>query len=949
MGRLLEALQTLGAARQRDGSLVIDLAHLELTSLFGGALAGSAACTITGDALAFKTPLELAACGRLWLPDILDDDALVQAIFDAHGELRGRVNEAFATLRRLGFKARLQAPEPKARGSLVVDGVAVVVVIDTSGDLVVESVDGRALAGDQRRSLAAPEEATASEAAALVNDVVRASQRRAAAVPQMSQDELDELQAALSDDDDMLSSSEEAEPTAAGVEMPMRNSARQRNVVSGFDDGGTLQLPVSPGGEFTQELAPDDSDVGTLKVRFDADDVKGALAGRPAAAAKAPKEQSLLDEFDDELPEPPPTMTSAAPTATRVLDVDFDSGEADSFADSPEPTATRPHVSAATLAVATRQLRDVDDEENDLLAALGDDSAEGALAPPLTDHAFAGFPGVDDDGPGFVGGATSVNAADSAIPSAPPTAAAMPPPSPRQTSTPTRPATVAEPDHSTSFDDDFDDGKTRALVVDEALLARLKLGDAQGEAPSSSLSARAAPPAVPSVRAGFAVDDLPRGAELELDLDLDLDALEAPPIGASEEAEPTPASESVDAAPAVNDDLDGDLASLLDDEPIVDPLPPAPVLQVQPLIDDGVDALDDSVLDALLAREHQLGRELDEVRAQISALRSRLEVTDHANAARRSQAPTVMPTRRPTPSSAASSSSSSSSSVSRPRPAARSEQQGEAANQFAVVGASADHSAEADTNAARGIASLPSMKSIDVHEILPAHKNDLLDALDDDSFDDSPAGDAPASPSGDDDDIVSLAALQGALKEMGVDLESGQTQVAAEAMPFALPNDDDGDVFGSNVAGAFEQKTPDPAQSELSHEATRVRQARPASIGIVVEDERARLRLRKHLIDRFAELFEAEDCAAAVKLKALAHLDAIVFVRPSDNEPTRAGFARLNSLPRRPRVLVISSNDAFDDLDAVDLRLPLGQKASEVARQVLEGLERLGIQASPSA
>ena len=84
-----------------------------------------------------------------------------------------------------------------------------------------------------------------------------------------------------------------------------------------------------------------------------------------------------------------------------------------------------------------------------------------------------------------------------------------------------------------------------------------------------------------------------------------------------------------------------------------------------------------------------------------------------------------------------------------------------------------------------------------------------------------------------------------------------------------------------------------------------------------------------------------------MQLKELSHLDAIVFVRPTDNEPTRAGFARLNDLPRRPRILVISGNERFDELPAVDLRLPLGLKASEVARQVLEGLERLGIQSAP--
>ena len=971
MGRLLGALQTLGAARQRDGSLLLDLVQLELTSLFGGALVGTASCAIAGDALAFKNPPELAACGRLWLPDIADEEALVQAVTDAHGELRARVNEAFATLRRLGFKARLQAPEPRARGSVQLDGVAVVVAIDASGDLVVESVDGRAVDAGQRRSLAAPEEATPAEALALVGDVVRAAQRRPA--PAMSQEELDELQAALSDDDDLLSSSEEAEPTAAGVPMPVRPT----RIPSDFDDGGTLQLAIGPGNDFTHEIGPDDeSDIGTLKVRFDANDVKAAQAGRQQAPAQ---DRSLLDEFDDDgaLPPAPQPARRSPPVPTRSIDVDFDSDEADGFADSPEPTATRPHVGgAATVAIATRQApRAVDDEENDLLAALDDDDnseLDSALPPPVDDD-FAGFPALDVEGPGFIGGATSVNAADEMIPSAPPTAAAMPPPTPRSASTPPRPVNDFEDPTGgvAGTDDEFDDGKTRALVVDAALLARLKLGDAQGEPPA--VASAAPPPALSLLEERPATAFVAGG--LDDDDDNSDDDLAVPPIGASDESEgATPPADGLEdgavSAPmrARADDNDGDLASMLDDEPELETPPPTIAQLVQPPIDDDDD---DGDLDALLARELELLRDLDDVRARITAMRAAREVTDHAAlVARRSQAPTVMPTKRPTqpstpvakpsssssssssrpqPTSSPSSSSSSSSSSSRPQPAAP-----PSVDHFAVVGASNEHSAEAETNAAGGIASLPSMKSIDVHEILPppGARNGLLDALD--GFDDDvPAPVVSNKPAAlEDDDVVSLAALQGALKEMGVDIDSGQTQVAA-AMPFALPadNDDDGDVFGSNVSGGgFEQPTPDPSSapaSELSHEATRVRQARPASIGIVVEDERARSRLRKHLVDRFAELFEAEDCAAAVALKSLGQLDAIVFVRPTDNEPTRAGFARLNMLPRRPRVLVISGNEHFDELPAVDLRLPLAQKASEVARQVLEGLERLGIQSSP--
>jgi hypothetical protein len=195
-----------------------------------------------------------------------------------------------------------------------------------------------------------------------------------------------------------------------------------------------------------------------------------------------------------------------------------------------------------------------------------------------------------------------------------------------------------------------------------------------------------------------------------------------------------------------------------------------------------------------------------------------------------------------------------------------------------------------------------------------------------------------------DEEGVSLADLQGALKEMGVEIEAGggETQVAAAVMPIGLQNDD-GDVFGSSGGSAGDSFS--GGDSDPSQEATRIRPsaARPSTIALVVEDARARDRLRKHLEPRFAEVVDADSARAIAGNRELSRVDAIVFVRPSPSEPNRAGFARLDNLPRRPRVLVISADAVFDDTPAVDLRLPLAQKASEVAKQVLEGLERLGV------
>ncbi len=862
MARLLGVLQTLGAVRQRDGGLVLELAPLELTSLFGGALVGAAHCGVQGDALAFKTPPELAACGRLWLPDIADDDALAAAIAEAHGELRQRINDAFGTLRRLGFKARLQAPEPRARGFVVVDGAEVMVAVDTSGDLVVESVDGIPIGNDGRRSLVAPEEATAAEALALLRDVVKATHRPAPAM--MSQEEFAELQAALSDDDDddFSLDSDEAEPTAAGVPLPTK-----RPPPSSFEHSGTLQVPMPNLQQHTVErrIDDDDSDAGTTK----------AYSPQAAPPPQMTREASLLDEFDDDDAPPPP------PVPSRVgIDVDFSSDE-----EEPEPTATRP----VSTPQQTAHRRELDSEESDLLAALGDNSA--AEMPPPGD----GFDDDDDDND-FRSQSTSVNA--NAKP-APAPASMLPgrvPAAQRHISsvdtTAAYPATVTRQEQPQVTDDDFDDGKTRALVVDEALLARLKRGDAQEAATSAP---------VEPARSTIHVEDL----------DLDINAVPR---------------------------ADNDIASMLDDEPFVAPPSdfddgrtigldaridlgddaprkpsnaPARVAEPQVAFDDELVAHAAGVhaarLSSLMERERELLAELHAVQAELAALRA--------------SPPAPAPAR----------------SVPPPMPA----------EQFAAVGDSAEGAPEWDTNAMGASASLPSMASVDVHEIesrATGHSS-ILDAFDDD---------APDGGLESDDDVVSLAALQGALKEMGVDLGDGNATQVAAAIPFPLPADvggeSDGDVFGSGLGSVLprriERTSTTPAASELSVEATRVRQARPAAIGLVVEDERARQRLRKHLIDRFADLFEADDATSAMQQRTFSDVDAIVFIRPSDTDRTRSGFSRLEALPRRPRVLVISTDERFDDSPAVDLRLPLAQKASEVARQVLEGLERLGVQAS---
>ncbi len=974
MASLAAILKSLGASPRRDGTMALDCLSLQLNSIFGGDLEGDAVVVVAADAVSFKSPPELAACGKLWMPEVKDADAMCQAIGVALEDVRNQARAALATLRRLGFQAAMSAPDPRAHGHMAISGVDVGVVVDSNGDLVVISVDGRLLAPEERRSMMAPEEATPAEAKQLATSMAKAHRRGAtgASAPSLSQEELNELQAALSDDDESDEADafgddddDDNEKTAAGVLPPSRGPARP---------------------------AQDESDIGTLKLEFNAkEELEKARVAREAAEAQARPAKGILDEFDDE----------------------FDAD------DDVEPTATRSkaaRVGVPTVVPKAPMHDDVSDdsEDDDLLAALGKDDDVGA-----------GFPGgVDDDAP-FAGTPTSVS--DLPMPSAAPTAA-HPRPGAELGAFEEETTGTKQPQVT---DDDFDEGKTKALVVDEALLARLKLGEF-GEASTTSNklpgpgASREGPFELPPTLTaasmkgmGPAVDAVGDGADAGDDVNLDADGFGDD----SDEADPTHTAAAVptpppgraplsggrdvdahdidasgfddddavadavgdvraDAVPDVHADANGGLADEFDDEFDGD----------GGIADDGghvaVDADDDAERVRLEARRAELVAELAQIDARLDALARGVE---------------------PTGSSTATARSSRLATEARPpvlTPAAPAAAKQHLADEPPRVGDSAEDSVEGDTAGADpGFTSLPSLQSVDVHEVVGSRggSQSLMDALDGD--DDDAAAMAAAADAGafddDDDDSeaptqavpilsaqnrqarvaqkaaedaalaaalaavdddapdeegVSLADLQGALQEMGVELgDGGATQVAASVMPFALKDDGDGDgdVFGS-VSGAdsleANLKSESSAAADMSEEATRIRTGRPSgSIALVVEDARARERLRKHLVDRFSGLIEANDGRAAMQLKGIADVDAIVFVRPSQDDTNLASFTRLGGLPHRPRVLVISHDATFDALPAVDLRLPLGQRASEVAQQVLDGLERLGIQLNSGA
>ena len=124
--------------------------------------------------------------------------------------------------------------------------------------------------------------------------------------------------------------------------------------------------------------------------------------------------------------------------------------------------------------------------------------------------------------------------------------------------------------------------------------------------------------------------------------------------------------------------------------------------------------------------------------------------------------------------------------------------------------------------------------------------------------------------------------------------------------------------------------------------------ANRGGIGLVVEDARALDRLKKHLTPRFHRLLEARDAAAAAASPEVLQVEALVFVRPRPDDATREGIVQICTGTTHPSILVISSDARFDEMPEVNLRLPLEQRASDVAQQILQGLRTLGVATLPA-
>lgn len=176
-----------------------------------------------------------------------------------------------------------------------------------------------------------------------------------------------------------------------------------------------------------------------------------------------------------------------------------------------------------------------------------------------------------------------------------------------------------------------------------------------------------------------------------------------------------------------------------------------------------------------------------------------------------------------------------------------------------------------------------------------------------------------------------------------VEADAGQAALAdAERAARAHPGagvhasiDDDDDAAATRVIASLDDDA-----------ATGMTGARPKSapeVVLVVDDERARVRLGKMLEAHFGRIHEVSHVRDATRLATTQLLDAIVVLRPRADADTIAAFRALGQNLVRPPTLVLSGEPEFAELEGIDLCIDLARRASEVADQVVSGLAQLGV------
>lgn len=959
-----DVLLALGAKNVRDATskenaLALDLELLEVRSVFGGALKGEAMVQVSSrEAFAFQRPKELAQCGTLWLPGVETVEAVSQAIVDAHDTLRARLEDDQESLRKLGFTPRLVSPDPRARALVDVDDHEVQVAIDANGDLVLELIAGQRVPSEHGRVFA-PEDVSEHEAlerlAAHVSRVMGRglldeddeSDRSAPAIVVAPTADGFDVDVDGSDAGAPGSNAWAAEEVSRTASMPVHETQASRHLsdnqlaelhaaLSEDSEGGDDPLADDEDDHESSELV-DASDEAEPIIDGDDDD-DDAQADVVARARDVVVHPVLDDDDDDDLK----TISIHARKPSSLLRA-ADAGVATSRP--LPPSELEPAPQAASF---------VDDYDEPTSAAIGGGRTLSEKRPSVAGAASTSLGREGDRGPGDGGASEASVLRVDDFPALPPDSQDS---EPAQTTVSApdsdgpalgKHATVALPVIARTSDEDvesvaagFDDGEGERLAPQRAPPP----GPRTMEEPPLNVPTKGtvSQPAEPPE------DLLPSAAASEegsASMDEANSEIEDALVARLGEASPIAPAAPLPHAPIADDELED--ANTAQTRAIFLPgnlaaLQPAQTQAAMKAVARGPGTLDIASSNGGIAVEDAdvLEARAGALEEEARALRERAERLRHGKRAATTlsfDASMAGATSLPILASMEVHAISSVSDAT-------------AALEVAVP-ASMTTVATAGARVAAGLEAGPMLEP---HEGVSLA--DVQAALDDVAaisgeathvgrVSDGRVTDVRNRGVSGDGDVFESAGPRPVRKQEPTRVRQHDVFLS-DRLPSSPPGEESLAVDMDDEADAFSPAVP-AAPSLPRTKSISDKHVNPPSnlggIGLVVEDARARDRLKKHLTPRFRRLVEAPDAMTAAGLPEVSDVEALVFVRPRPDDATREGIEQICDGPMPPRILIISSDARFDDMPEVSLRLPLGQRASEVAQQVLDGLKTLGVE-----
>ena len=945
---LLEGLGAKPKASGDDKALVLDAQPLGLSSVFGGDLSGEATASLFSDeAFSFTAPDELAQLGVFWVPHLERPPQLRAAIKDAHDRVRRRLEDEAAAMERLGFSPGLSPPRVQTRGEATLGGHRVVIGADAGGGLALLEVDGAEVPAEKAALAPDLDDADESALKERIGDLVVRLKDEGLLKPGRGAFDAETVRAPLkesdlraarptgeaADDDDFdddgvdvdIMASAECEAAGDGLLPPPEPAGLSANE---FDE---LAAALEEDELLDDEDDENDDDEDEDEDNDQDDEPEGEIARVAASegpAAEEPEEELADDAADADDP--------AAKEAPAAAEPEEDDEEAPSY---DEPT--RVVSDASSPPKSGLAFRDVEDDQPRAGPSLGEMAREAS-----------GFDDLDETAQlpsSASASAPSEESLEESSEEAPPAG-------------PGRPAS--------------DEADETLAISGEIPVSSSELGGSTVEVDDPSEEA----------------DSLEDASEPEMEpVEVDVDDV-APQAAEPEAAEPEADDDEEHEGDATDPQLpEARRRSRMSEGATAPPSLPVGLTDLASVVGEGLSTgktgaiqLDAEAFAYLsrddLAEAEALEQEAAVLESRVRELRSKAEMLRRRHEGAQGGRPQRSLAKRleqqrlraleAAPASAAGyveeeleEEDAFASSAVEEGPAARDSED-----------AFSDGVALEDVQALLAEVGEPEPgDATQLHEVdLSLVREEL--AADDDVggvFDDGGSAGAPAAPE---------TRVQAAASNSWEDIPeaaSVDVQLAASDESFAY-TEDAATRVGPMVADLDEERAPksrtradksarekssrgekssrsgraarppgpppDEDQSSRSGAAVPAPgKGRPLKVALVVDDERALARLKKHLGPSFPDLRGVTSLAEAAELPELAELDAMIIVRPPLDGSTLTGFEMLEAQGRRPPTLVLSSDPGFDAVPGVDLRLELARRAGEVAQQVIDGLARLGV------